>query len=158
MVMMRFDPRDTAHHEAAHAVIYIHFDVPIEEVTLYQDGTGLCSVSSELVPSEGQLLAILAGAEADKLLLEGNQCKLDSRKCGWGKDNEHATAVFVHLGGNLEDARRKAAQLVKEKWQIIRALAELWIQRSEADYVEGENQYCMEGTEVMRHVARFSGS
>jgi len=66
------ESRCTAYHESAHAVIYLHFGIEVEQVTLCPDDAGLCSVANDLPPSEGRLLAILAGPAADQLLLKDN--------------------------------------------------------------------------------------
>src|SRR5262249_2525749 len=88
------ESRCTAYHEAAHAVIYLHFGIDVEQVTLCPDEAGLCSVSDNLPPSEGYLIAILAGSEADKLLLAGDPDALGRRGTGWKEDFERAVEVF----------------------------------------------------------------
>src|ERR1700722_4672019 len=86
-----------AHHEAAHAVIYEYFGISVKEVALYVCGSGYCQVSSDLLPTCGQLLAILAGAEADKVLLADDAQALNNRKAGWKTDIEQAKSVFLQL-------------------------------------------------------------
>jgi hypothetical protein len=155
--MKNSESRCTAYHEAAHAVIYLHFGIDIEQVTLCPDEAGLCSVSDNLPPSEGYVIAILAGSEADKLLLADDPNALCMRGNGWKGDFERAAEVFrcLRCGGGIEDAREEAARLVKEMWQVIRSLAELWIQASEENFAEGDPQYIMNGHEVKSLVSRF---
>jgi hypothetical protein len=151
------DSRCTAHHEAAHVVIYLLFGIEVEQVTLYPDEAGLCSFSDDPPPSYGRLLAILAGAEADKRLLEDKPDLLSKRKSGWNEDDKRATEVFRDLGrtGSIEEVREESAKLVHENWQIIRSLAELWIEVSESNFRDGDPQYFMMGNEVKEHVERF---
>jgi hypothetical protein len=88
-----------AHHEAAHVVIYEHFGIPVENVTLHRCGAGCCQVSSDISPTYGQLLAILAGPEADKVLLASDAAvfKRTGDCCRSGKacSRELATDPFA---------------------------------------------------------------
>jgi hypothetical protein len=147
----------TAHHEAAHAVIYLHFGIYVERITLARCGGGICSVSDELPASNGRLLAILAGPEADKVFLAGNSDALSNRKSGWKTDLERAAEVFGLLDrrDSIEDAIREAAVVVKENWRTICSLAEQLIHESEANFREDDPQYIMLGSDVKRHVERF---
>ena len=89
----------TAYHEAAHAVIYLHFQIDVEEITLYRGGEGICKVADDLRPTPGQLLAILAGQEAEKLHLAENLDVLSERKSGWKTDLARAGEISLNLGG-----------------------------------------------------------
>ena len=150
--------RCTAHHEAAHAVIYLHFGIEVEQVTLCRDEAGLCSVANDLLPSEGRLLAILAGPAADQVLLKADPNALRSRESGWKLDYERAAEVSLLLGRgeSIDAARIEAAKLVNEKWRIICSLAELWICASEENFAAGDPQYIMNGYEVKSLVGKFS--
>ena len=148
--------RCTAYHEAAHAVIYLYFGIEVEQVTLSPCGAGCCSVSNDLPPSAGRLLAILAGAEADKLLLAEHADILNHRKTGWATDLERAGDVFRLIGhyGKFEDAVEESARLVMDKWHTISSLAELWITSCEENFAAGDPLYIMMGHEVKSYVER----
>lgn len=148
--------RCTAYHEAAHAVIYLHFNIEVNEIKLYWDGNGICSVSDDLPTSEGRLLAILAGPAADKRLLGGDLETLRDRKNGWRIDLERANEVFRQLNrdGSIEGAMAESANLVKENWHTICSLAEELVKAS-GNFSEGDREYIMLGHEVATIVNRF---
>jgi hypothetical protein len=149
--------RCTAYHEAAHAVIYLLFGIDVEQITLSCCGEGVCSVADDLPPSNGRLIAILAGKEAEKVLLGGDLDALSSRESGWKTDLERAGELFHRLNrrDGIEDAVAESSNLVKQNWHTIRSLAELLIRASQANFEEGDSQYIMSSSELKHHVERF---
>jgi hypothetical protein len=129
-----------AHHEAAHAVIYEHFGILVEDVSLYRCGAGCCHVSSDLSPTYGQLLAILAGPEADKVLLTDDAEALNQRNAGWKTDVAQSGYIFSQLGrsDSMEDAIAEAGKLVQKNWRLIHSLAERWVEDSKGSWAAGD--------------------
>ena len=122
---MVFDIRSSAHHEAAHAVIYLVHDIDVESIWLYSDGMGMCCVSADLPPSKGRLLAILAGSEAEKLLWMDDPEALEHCKQGWATDYKLANDILIQLNDpdDFEHAIAEAATIVKQNWKAICSVA-----------------------------------
>jgi hypothetical protein len=146
-----------AYHEAAHVVIYEHFGISVEDVTLYRCGAGCCQVTSNLLPTYGQMLAILAGPEADKVLLADDAEALSKRMAWWKTDIEQAENVFGQLvrSDSMEDAIAAAAKLVRYNWELIHSLAEHWVEDSQESWAQDDPFYRMTGDNIRILISRF---
>jgi hypothetical protein len=146
-----------AHHEAAHAVIYERRGISVQQVNLFRCCAGCCHVSSDLPPTYDQLLAILAGSEADKVFLADDTEALTKRRSGWKKDLEDAESVFRQLdrSDSMEDAIAEAATLVQQNWHLIHSLAERWVDDSQESWAAGYPVYLMMGDDIRKLITRF---
>jgi hypothetical protein len=139
-VKLFFDTNHSAHHEAAHAVVFLLNGIQVDEICLWPDGNGMCSVPKDLPATKGRLLGILAGSEADKLFLSDNPVALHLQKLGWTRDYELAEELLGQMndGTSLEDATIECAKLVQERQATIHSLAKTIIDLSQECFDAGD--------------------
>lgn len=132
----------SAIHEAAHAVVHLHFGFRIEQIDLTYDGSGNCQIANPQ-PTRERLIGILAGKEADKWFLKDQSETLKRRERGWQLDLDSAKDVLVNLGcsgseSELEEASVEAARLVKVEtnWQRIELIAKTCVRVFDSNFAE----------------------
>jgi hypothetical protein len=133
----------SARHEAAHAVLYLHFGIGVEYIELTLDGTGNCHATNRPQTRES-VLAILAGAESDKLFFKSDPARLEARENGWRNDRVEAETILRDLGtsdtelaSEIEAASADAKELVKDHSSRIEFLAGKLLEHLNRNYEEG---------------------
>jgi ATP-dependent Zn protease len=161
--MTRDEEIDVAHHEAAHAVVAVVLDVPLDEVTIVPSGDAAGSTThpSPLMvddpdpyPTRSSLAklvkAMATGQYAGRAADRRRGCE-EERK--YAADDENAWELlcnYVRVRGATNEAynrlvqrlRREADRLVAAHWPQVEALARVLLERK-----------TMSGEEVLAVVA-----
>ena len=126
--------QESAHHEAAHAVVHFYFGHELESITIEPDGRGRCTLSDDwrreidiarvqrLVENEfllEQLISDAAGKVCEDRLRGTTEQNWRARRSG--RDHERASATALRLSGGDEQA---ALHLLKWAECMSRAMVE----------------------------------
>ena len=147
----------TTYHEAAHAVVYLHHGIEIEDLTVMQSG-GWCFPSEDTPYDYPYLLAALAGMESDRHLLADQPDDLKGRESGWKGDLEQVDKAIAALGGDvsMDEAAAESRRLVLENWHRIQFLAQLLVRGLTANLKDGDDRYMMLGHEVQARLSTMA--
>ncbi|MCA9316785.1 MAG: hypothetical protein KDB73_14970 [Planctomycetes bacterium] len=136
-----------AHHEAGHAVVDLAFGRTPHSITIKPRGDtlGLCSGEDNLIGDitngdlEPMLVSLYAGrAAADHFAPE----EAEANALGASGDDEAAARLlrfWVGDTGQAEiDCRARAAEIVRERWAAVEAIAAALLERTRIDGLEAD--------------------
>ncbi len=158
--------RCNAHHEAAHAVVFLTLNVDVDRIGIWEAhgdrrAGGLCLDDPNPDRKYETAVASLAGIESDRYLLENNQEELQNRTCGWENDRNRANQLLEelriegHSGYSLQGAEVEAAGLVRHHWERIQKIAEALISRYWSNHRERARGFLGEATHTEAWIHGF---
>jgi ATP-dependent Zn protease len=139
--------KDTAHHEAGHAVIGCLYDRPPSSVTIVRDGAAagkaefdpdipdfarsyLNQSAQKRAYTEARVVGELSGSAAHDLFRPGRTPDQgDRHDLHWAKELISELVSWEDHDKYLEQARVKAKQLLRDNWEWVQAVARALLER-----------------------------